>query len=113
MQPNYDELMWKSFDENFKLNYALILRSMTSSPLGKSSHIVNTFGIHEVAIGKSYVKIADLLLEQENIENDILMPISTTEIGFKVHSIGLKNYFETYILSSRYTSVDEIISKNS
>ncbi len=49
---------------------------MTSVHLERSFYIVNTFSSYEVKTGKLYVKIATLFVKQENIENDIVMPLS-------------------------------------
>lgn len=107
MQGNYKEWFWKDFDKNLKLNYLLILSGMTNNRF-ESSHIVNHFFNTEKIAAKFYIKIASLLLDQENLENDVQAPVSTTQIGFNVHSINLKKYLTRESFDSKYESIDSV-----
>lgn len=96
---------WETFDKELELNYLLILRGLTGY-LIESPTAVNELYLREKPTGIFYAKVASLLLEQEKLENDILMPFVNTNIRFSIHSLSLKKYLSSTSFNSMYDSLD-------
>lgn len=108
MQPDYKKLFWEGFHQEFTVNNFILLKSLTS-PVPVSDILVNTFHLDEKEACIYYVKIAGQLLEEQELANDITMPLDTKTNKYKVYSIHLNNYLRSTSFSSLYESVDDIL----
>lgn len=113
MQLDYKKMFWEGFHQDFAVNNLILLKSLTSS-VPVSDIQVNTFHLDEKEACTYYVKIASQLLEEQELVNDITMPLDTKTNEYKVYSIHLNNYLRSTSFSCLYESVDDILeSRNS
>lgn len=106
MQPNYQHKFWEGFDQDFKLNHAMILMGMSVTPL-EETVVVNNFFPREEDSAALYVKVAGILMDQEELENDIRLPFSHSATNLKVYSNNLHGFLCRTYPQLPYHSIDE------
>jgi len=109
MTINFENLFWEKFDKNFKLNYLLILAAFSREPF-QSKLLIISIDKSKKNVADFYCKIAALLLEQENLENDLRIIEDIHQLN--LYSLNLKNLFLAKSFHTIYSSIDSVyISK--
>lgn len=79
---------------------------MSVTPL-EETLVVNNFFPREEDSAALYVKVAGILMDQEELENDIRLPFSHSETNLKVYSINLHGFLSNSFPQLPYHSIDE------